>query len=74
MSATHVEFVSAVADTTCPDCLRDTAREAMLVNRYGLVLARGTTCLHCGHVRHLAARRSRREVRGTQGVRVPRIA
>jgi uncharacterized Zn finger protein len=52
MTATHVEFASDVARLTCPECGQDTVREAVLVNRHGLVLARGTSCLHCGHVRH----------------------
>jgi len=55
----HIEFASVVADTACPDCLQDTVREAMLVNGYGLVLARGTSCMHCGHERHRAGRAAR---------------
>jgi Zn ribbon nucleic-acid-binding protein len=52
MAATHVEFASEIAGMTCPDCSQDTVREAMLVNPHGLVLARGTSCAHCGHQRH----------------------
>ena len=41
MAASHIEFASDVAGTRCPGCARDTAREAVLVNSFGLVLARG---------------------------------
>ena len=54
MVATHIEFAPDVVDPTCPECRRDTVREAMLVNGYGLVLTRGTSCVHCGHNRHRA--------------------
>lgn len=56
MIMTHIEFASDIAGTTCPDCTRDTVREALLVNRHRLVLARGTTCVSCGHARHRASR------------------
>jgi hypothetical protein len=52
MAATHVEFASDVAGTTCPDCSRDTLREVVLVNRHRLVLARGSSCPYCSHQRH----------------------
>jgi hypothetical protein len=52
MAATHVEFASDIAGTTCPDCDHDTVREIVLVNTHRLVLARGSSCVHCGHVRH----------------------
>jgi hypothetical protein len=52
MTATHVEFATDVAGITCPDCGQDTVREAVLVNRHGLVLARGASCGHCSHTRH----------------------
>jgi hypothetical protein len=57
MPITHIEFASDVTETTCPGCGQDAVREAVLVNRYGLILARGTTCLHCGHTRHKAGTR-----------------
>lgn len=56
MVMTHIEFASDVAGTTCPDCTRDTVREALLVNRHRLILARGVTCVWCGHARHRASR------------------
>jgi hypothetical protein len=75
MAATHIEFASVVAGTRCADCARDTAREAVLVNSFGLVLARGTTCVRCGRSRHRYAHRVRRPARQkATGVRVPRIA
>jgi Zn ribbon nucleic-acid-binding protein len=75
MAASHIEFASDVAGIRCPDCARDTAREAVLVNSFGLVLARGTSCVQCGHARHRAAHRTRRPARQmVAGVRVPRTA
>lgn len=56
MVMTHIEFASDIAGTTCPDCTRDTVREALLVNRYRLIVARGATCVWCGHARHRASR------------------
>ena len=55
MVATHIEFASDVEGANCPECARHSVRESMLVNGYGLVLARATTCVHCGHRRHRAA-------------------
>ncbi|HEX3782490.1 MAG TPA: hypothetical protein VHX38_22730 [Pseudonocardiaceae bacterium] len=52
MVTTHVEFASEVVAMTCPICSRREVREAVLVNTSGLVLAKGRSCLHCGHVRH----------------------
>jgi hypothetical protein len=57
MAATHVEFASEIAGRTCPVCSTDSVREAVLVNVHGLVLSRGQSCTHCGHLRHRAARR-----------------
>lgn len=57
MAGTHVEFASGVSGTTCPGCERDTVKVAVLVNRHGLVLAHGTTCVQCGARRHRAQRR-----------------
>jgi len=74
MTMTHIEFASDVADSTCPDCLRDTAREAMLVNGYGLVLAHGTSCVHCGHQRRRVAHVRHEVRRHVSGRPVPRVA
>lgn len=81
MIATHLEFASDVDGLRCPVCARRTVREAVLVNPYGLVLARHRSCVHCGHLRHRASRRTRRVVR-VDGVhsgvidraRLPRVA
>lgn len=59
MTTTHMEFASEIDGTNCADCEQPTVREAVLVNPYGLVLARQSTCVHCGHLRHRAPRRSR---------------
>lgn len=67
MVATHIEFASDVEESTCSHCTRNTVRETMLVNGYGLVLARTTTCVHCGHRRHRAAS-------AKQDAREPRVA
>jgi uncharacterized Zn finger protein len=61
-AAIHVEFASDVADLTCPECSTDSVREAVLVNVHGLVLSRGQSCTHCGHLRHRASRRRRADV------------
>jgi hypothetical protein len=63
MAAIHVEFASEVADLTCPECSTDSVREAVLVNVHGLVLSRGQSCTHCGHLRHRASRRRRTGIR-----------
>jgi hypothetical protein len=52
MAVTHMEFATEVDPMTCVICSRREVREAVLVNDNGLVLARGRSCAHCGHVRH----------------------
>ena len=74
MVTTHIEFVSDLDGRVCPECSRHTVRETMLVNGYGLVLARATTCLRCGHERHRATHARYEARRGVPGARVPRIA
>jgi hypothetical protein len=75
MGATHIEFASDVAATTCPDCSRDTVKEALLVNRNGLVLARGAGCVRCSHTRHRASHHRQNDVQATvYRVREARIA
>lgn len=61
MATTHMEFADAVPGLRCPTCTQRTMRETVLVNPYGLVLARHTSCVHCGHLRH-RARSARRTV------------
>jgi Zn ribbon nucleic-acid-binding protein len=59
MVMTHIEFASDIAGAPCPDCARNTVREALLVTRHGLILARGASCVWCGHERHRASREER---------------
>lgn len=59
MAANHLEFAAEVADLPCPLCSKQSVREVVLVNRHGLVLAHGRSCVHCGHLRHRAPRRRR---------------
>lgn len=56
VGGTHVEFASGIPGTTCPGCERDTVRVVVLVNRHGLVLAHGSSCVQCGLERHRARR------------------
>jgi hypothetical protein len=73
MVPTHIEFASDIETTRCAACARDTVTEAVLVNRYGLVLARVSSCVHCGHTRHRTHRNGGRDGRKATAP-VPRIA
>jgi hypothetical protein len=70
---THVELVSAVPGTECPDCGRATLRDALLVNAHGLVLLVGKSCATCAHRRHRAGS-SRNGVTAAVPVPVPRLS
>lgn len=48
MIATRVQFIAEIPRADCPTCGRH-RREALLINQYGLVLARRSVCPSCGH-------------------------
>jgi hypothetical protein len=74
MGATHMEFAPDVAATTCPECAQDAVREAVLVNKHGLVLARGASCGHCAHQRHRVTRHNTENVLSGVLVRAASVA
>ncbi|HEX3790549.1 MAG TPA: hypothetical protein VHW44_21970 [Pseudonocardiaceae bacterium] len=48
MTMTHIELTAAADAMNCVDCGESEAREYLLVNSAGQVLARGATCGSCG--------------------------
>lgn len=48
MASTHIELTAGVDTTTCDACGETEARDYVLVNHTGMVLARGTSCGACG--------------------------